>query len=80
MAPVLSIPAEPEAKHLHAHFLAMLPRIELHARIRFRHLKCQHSKEDAVAETVALCWHWFIRLMRPAKRSSGSMRAPSPAG
>jgi hypothetical protein len=42
-------------------FLVLLPRIELHARIYFRFLKSDR-KEEAVAETVALAWHWFLRL------------------
>ena len=39
--------------HLHAAFLAILPRIELHARVYFRGLKCPHRKADAVQETLA---------------------------
>jgi hypothetical protein len=47
---------------LHSRFLSILPRIELHGRICFRHLKCPHRKEDAIAEMVALAWKWFVRL------------------
>jgi hypothetical protein len=43
---------------LHAAFLALLPRIERHARICFRHLGCPQGRDDAVAETVALAWRW----------------------
>jgi hypothetical protein len=51
---------------LGARFLVLLPRIELHARIYFRFLKSDH-KEEAVAETVALAWHWFLRLTARGK-------------
>jgi hypothetical protein len=47
---------------LHAHFLAMLPRIESHARVCFRHIRCPGKRDDAVAEVVALAWKWFLRL------------------
>jgi hypothetical protein len=52
---------------LHAGFLALLPRIELHARITFRHFKCPDKKEDAVAEVVAIAWLWFVRLAQKGK-------------
>jgi hypothetical protein len=48
--------------HLHAHFLAMLPRVELHGRIYFRHVRCPHKKADAIQEMRALAWKWFLRL------------------
>jgi hypothetical protein len=51
---------------LGARFLVLLPRIELHARIYFRFMK-PHHKEEAVAETVALAWQWFIRLTERGK-------------
>jgi hypothetical protein len=51
----------------HARFLALLPRIELHARITFRGLKCPDTREDAVAETVALAWKWHVRLAERGK-------------
>ena len=47
-------------------FLALLPRIELHARIYFRFLP-HDRKDEAVAETVALAWHWFLRLTKRGK-------------
>ncbi len=42
-------------------FLSILPRIELHGRVYFRHLDADR-REEAVAETVALAWAWFVRL------------------
>jgi hypothetical protein len=47
-------------------FLVLLPRIEVHARIYFRFMK-PDRKEEAVAETVALAWHWFVRLAERGK-------------
>jgi hypothetical protein len=53
---------------LHHHFLEILPRIELHAKIYFRHLKCPGRRADAIAEVVAFAWLWFLRLAeQPAK-------------
>jgi hypothetical protein len=46
----------------HARFLALLPRIERHARIYFRDIKCPDRKEDCVREAVALAWAWYRRL------------------
>jgi hypothetical protein len=53
--------------HLHAAFLAILPRIELHGRVYFRHVRCPHRRADCVAEMVALCWKWFLRLVERGK-------------
>jgi hypothetical protein len=53
--------------HLHAAFLSILPRIELHACIYFRGIRCPQRKDDAVAETVAISWRWFVRLVERGK-------------
>jgi hypothetical protein len=45
----------------------MLPRIDRHARIYFRHLKCPVRKADYVAETIGLSWKWFVRLAQRGK-------------
>lgn len=52
---------------LQRRFLALLPRIERHARIYFRHVACPVQKADCLAETVALCWKWFLRLAERGK-------------
>jgi hypothetical protein len=52
---------------LHARYLALLPRIETHARIVFRHLKSPDRREDAVQETLALSWKWLVRLTERGK-------------
>jgi hypothetical protein len=44
----------PTVVQLQNRFLAVLPRIETHARIYFRHLKCPHQRDEALAESFAL--------------------------
>jgi hypothetical protein len=52
---------------LHRLFLVILPRIDAHARISFRDVKCPETRADRIAETVALCWKWFVRLAERGK-------------
>jgi hypothetical protein len=52
---------------LHAGFLALLPRLEAHARFAFRHYRCPHDRADALAEALALCWAWYRRLSQRGK-------------
>jgi hypothetical protein len=66
-------PLPPGLEALQAHFLAILPRIERHARCYFRD-RGADRREDAVAETVALAWRWFVRL---AERGKDARRFPS---
>ena len=47
---------------LHARFLLLLPRIEAHANIYFRDIRCAADRADFIAETIALAWKWFVRL------------------
>jgi hypothetical protein len=49
---------------LHRRLLSLLPHIELLGRIYFRGHKCRFKKEDLIAELVALCWAWYLRLVR----------------
>jgi hypothetical protein len=53
--------------HLHASFLAMVPRIIAHGHVCFRHLRCPFEQADAVAEMLALGWLWHIRLAQRGK-------------
>jgi hypothetical protein len=55
---------------LHNGYLSLLPCIETHARIYFRHLQCGDRREDAVQETLALAWKWFVRLAEKGKDAS----------
>jgi len=57
------------SQELHVRFLALLPRIELHGRIYFRHLR-GHKKADAIQEMRALAWKWFVRLVQCGKDPS----------
>ena len=52
---------------LHARFLTMLPRIETHAKIYFRDVRCSAKRADWIAETIALAWKWFLRLEERGK-------------
>jgi hypothetical protein len=48
-------------------FESALPRIERHARVVFRSTRCTHQRADQVAETIALSWHWWLRLRSRGK-------------
>ena len=61
-------------QQLQARFLSILPKIRTHARIYFRHVKCQFRKADFIAEVIALAWKWFLRL---AQRGKDATRFPS---
>ena len=47
---------------LHARFLMLLPRIETHAKIYFRDIRCADKRADRIAETIAVSWKWFVKL------------------
>ena len=66
-APHCSLRPGQGAGALHAPFLALLPRIERHARIAFRHLGCPQGRDDAVGEAVALAWRSYLRLVERGK-------------
>jgi hypothetical protein len=70
--PVLA-PTAPSVHDLQARFLSILPRIELHGRVSFRHLRCPGRRADAVAEMVALAWKWHLRL---AERGKDAIQFP----
>jgi hypothetical protein len=53
--------------HLHVQFLKLLPRIQIHAEIYFSHIKCPQKRADAIQETVASAWKWFLRLIEQGK-------------
>ena len=60
-------PSDASVPALHTAFLALLPRLELHGRIVFRHVRCPQQREDAIQEMRALAWLWFVRLTRRGK-------------
>src|SRR4051812_26921171 len=51
---------------IHAHFLAVLPRIEAHAAYRFRHI-APEARAEKVAETIAIAWRQYARLVERGK-------------
>jgi hypothetical protein len=58
--------APPEARRERA-FLELVPVVRRAARFRFRHIRCAHRRDDLVAETVALAWAWYARLVARGK-------------
>lgn len=52
----------------------VLPKVQLHAQIYFRDVRCPDTKADRIAEACALSWKWFVRL---AKRGKDATRFPS---
>jgi hypothetical protein len=71
---MVAIALDPSHADLHARFLELLPRIELHGRIYFRHVPCRHRKAEAIQEMIALGWLWFVRLARKGKDPSEFVR------
>lgn len=69
----ISSPANHSLDQLRARFLTILPRIERHGRVYFRHVKCPAKKSDFISEMVALCWKWIVRL---AERGKDGFRFP----
>lgn len=61
LSPTASVPSR---------FLAILPRIQQHAVICFRHVRCPSTKDDCIVETIALAWKWFQRLLQRGKDAS----------
>jgi DNA-directed RNA polymerase specialized sigma24 family protein len=55
------------AGDLQASFLEVLPRIEQQASFAFRNYHCTADREDAVQESVAVAWAWFVRLAQRGK-------------
>ena len=59
-----AVPPDPTPACVHAAFVSILPRIERHGAVVFRALRCRHRRDELMAETVALAWLWFVRLVR----------------
>jgi hypothetical protein len=64
---LVSTPTALSVRVLQARFLSILPRIELHGRISFRHVRCADRRADAVAEVVAIAWKWHLGLAQRGK-------------
>lgn len=52
---------------LHAQFEALLPRLERHGQVYFRHVKCRSRQQDCIAEMIGLVWQWLVRLAEKGK-------------
>jgi hypothetical protein len=52
---------------LQADFAALLPRIERTVRFHLRHIPDLDHRADAVAEAVAVAWHWYRRCAERGK-------------
>jgi hypothetical protein len=62
------VPGSPALKQLHALFVSdILPNIERHGRIYFRHLRCSLTNADTIQEMSALAWLWLVRLHNRGK-------------
>jgi hypothetical protein len=57
----------PIAEALHRRFLEIVPAIERHGHVYFRHLRCWHRFQEVLAEMTALCWKWFVRLVEQGR-------------
>jgi hypothetical protein len=57
----------PSAAQAHAGFLALLPRIQTHAKIHFRHVRCPGRRDDLIAEATAVAWKWYVRAVAVGK-------------
>jgi hypothetical protein len=55
---------------LQTHFLAIMPRIRVHAEIHLGHIKCPGRRADAIAEVIALSWSWYVRAIEHGKDPS----------
>jgi hypothetical protein len=65
-----SVPIDHAAvsQHLQETFVgSVLPRVEAHGRLYFRHVRCRHHKQELLAEMAAISWRWFVRLVRRGK-------------
>jgi hypothetical protein len=62
-----SAPNTTSPNHLHAEFLTLVPKLQMHAMIHFRDVRCADEKADKVAEAVALGWKWYRRLQERGK-------------
>jgi hypothetical protein len=58
---------ERDTQSLHAHFVSILPRVQTHAEVRFRHLRCPGRRADAIQEVIAIAWKWYLHVQEQGK-------------
>jgi hypothetical protein len=51
--------------------MQLLPKIETHASIAFRDIRCPAARADKTAEMIALGWRWLLRLHQRGKDIQG---------
>lgn len=52
---------------LKAEFEELMPKLTQYFMSVFRFLRCEATRNDFIAEGVALCWKWFVRLKQRGK-------------
>lgn len=58
----------PAESNLHVIFVdLLLPKIQRHAAISFKYLKCEQKRNDRIAECIGLGWRWYCRLVQRGK-------------
>jgi hypothetical protein len=63
----LTVPSLDSIHDLQSRFLSLVPRIERHGRVFFRHLRPRSLREERISEMVALAWKWYRRLAEQGK-------------
>jgi hypothetical protein len=70
MSAALAVTSPKPIHQLQSGFLRIKPRLELHARISSRGIKCPGKRADFISEVLALCWKWWVRLYERGKNPS----------
>jgi hypothetical protein len=74
MSTTVPVCPSPSLATLHSRFQELLPHLRGYAGKSFHFLENRHDREDAVAETVALCWAWYARLASRGKDAGAFVR------
>jgi hypothetical protein len=61
------VAADSPSENLRSRFLSIVPRIEHHAQIYFRDIWCKQTRQDYIAETLAIAWKAFLRLAQKGR-------------
>ena len=67
----MAILTTPSPDPVQALFLDQFPRFCDHARFAFRHVHCPATRDDRVAESLALAWRHFVALLARGKNPAG---------
>src|SRR4051794_17381120 len=58
---------DPCCQECRSEFEKVLPRIRTHAAIQFRPVVCRSTRDELIAEAVALSWKWWVVLWKRGK-------------